>query len=158
MNIFKKFVIIGLMALVIGLLFNRFYAQGIKWKLLVPSSALKQAQDANLIKIISADSAFALWNKKEISFLDLRPSIYFELDHVPGAQNIPLSEIVSGKVSLRFDHSSNWVIYDEEGKIDELIVAGQEMLKKGAKRVYIIFGGYFSWLDNNCPVEAGGRQ
>ncbi len=144
---------ICLTALVIGLVYNQIYPNGIKWPMLSPE--LTSSADHLDITLISADSAFVLWNREEAMFLDIRSREDFALDHIKGAHNIPLEELVRGIVPADLISGKKWIIYDEEGDMRNLQISARFLVSKGIHPAYILFGGFLNWLDRDYPIERG---
>lgn len=104
-------------------------------------------------KAIKIDFAYKLFHKG-IKFIDARPVEEFNEGHIRGALNIPFYE------SDKYEHilsgiSKNEIIVTYCGGHDcELsIMLGDELFKKGYRKIYIFYGGWNDWLKNNYPIE-----
>ena len=153
MKTISRIVIICFVTFAVGFLYNQLYKDGIKRQLLFSPSFLKQSKSQNLVKIIIADSAFVLWNGGQTDFIDIRSRDDFHLDHITGAKCIPLNELLIGGKLPKLEKNRLLVIYDQEGDLDNLKIATNEILKEKLRTVYILFGGYLSWLEGDYPIE-----
>jgi len=153
MNTINKIIVILLSALSAGLLFNQFSANGIKWPMLLPASLLSSGDQENAVHIVSADSLFLWLEEQQVVLIDIRSAEDFQLDHIPGAIHLPFSEIFSRMPEWEKTPPRGWVIYDQEGDMENLNMAASELIRKGYRPVYLLFGGYLSWLDARYPVK-----
>jgi rhodanese-related sulfurtransferase len=152
MQSFSRILIIFLFSFTIGLIYNQFVPTGIKWQLLVPSNFI---DTENNIPILSADSIFVLMQYRDVGFIDCRPNQDFELDHIINAYNISITKLISDEFLPTITEKEIWVLYDNDGNIAELRIAAHSLSQHGSKNIFILFGGYHSWLEKNYPTELG---
>jgi rhodanese-related sulfurtransferase len=116
---------------------------------------VKQDQNLNFSepKAIKLDFAHKLF-KQGIKFIDARPVEEYNEGHIKGAINIPFYD------SHKYLHLLSKISKDEiivtycSGHDCELsIMLGDELFSKGYKRIYIFYGGWNDWLENNYPIE-----
>ncbi len=155
MSTLIRIIFLGLIVLVLSVVYNQVTPQGIRYQKLLPENLLIPAEHKEKMQVISADSAFIILNTKEAKFLDIRPAEDYELDHIPGAHHFPFEELYKKNISNKFDPKSKWVIYDESGQMKKMRMVASALLKKGAIEIYLLDGGYLSWLNRDYPVEMG---
>ena len=101
------------------------------------------------VSSISAREAAALREGcEEIVFVDPRPAdaIAASTGLIPGARNIPLSDIAAGRLPPEFGGRHKRVITACQGG-PMGAVAAHELTKLGYRRVSFIDGGTQAWLD-----------
>lgn len=140
-------------ALLLGLLLNLLHPEGIHWKSFIPLNLFDYTEKYSSIRMISADSAYALWKIEKTKFIDIRMSEEYELDHIKGAINISIDKVFELDPH-KFNDASVYVIYDQEGDSDKLTLFASHFSLLTRKTVYMLFGGYFSWLSKQYPIEA----
>jgi rhodanese-related sulfurtransferase len=93
--------------------------------------------------------------EKEMPFvlIDVRPRDLAEKEHLPGAVNIPLSELEKAK--REFPEKKNAPIYVYCAKDENAIKAIQIIQKWGYTNVAFIPGGVESWKKAGGKVESG---
>lgn len=62
------------------------------------------------IKRVTLEQAKSAFDSKEAVFVDVRDSGSYNIGHVPGALNIPLSEIEAGTANLSQLKPDQWII------------------------------------------------
>lgn len=155
MNSLIRIFAIGITALAVGLLYNLFHSRGIHRDLLLPSSLLQQEQNVERIQVISADSAFVLLQSVSVGFLDVREENDYALDHIPGAYPLPFSDIIAGNRKPFLDEKREWIMYDQSGNMKKMQLCASYLLEEDIRKIYLLFGGYFAWLDANYSVVKG---
>ena len=145
-----KIIIILVITTIFGFIYNQFHPLGIRWQILFSSYSNKN-QDTTYI--VLADSIFYSLNANILLF-DTRTQEDYYLDHIKGAININLNDIIDGKLDVH-DNKKKVFIYDNEGDIGELNIFANALSERGFNNIYILFGGYFSWLEKKYPVEEG---
>ncbi len=155
-QILRRLGSIGLGSLILGLAFNQFYSDGIKWRWLLPPAFFRSADAANRTGIISADSAAVLASTKTAVFIDIRAVQDYQVDHIPGAINAPLQRVREGGNIPGAVRRGMCVLYDESGNYEVLIMVAGDLVNRGFHPVLIMYGGYFAWLEGHHPVSQGG--
>ncbi len=138
--------------MVFGVIYNQYHPNGIHWQFLLPPAVFENPDNSNFINVITPDSAFILIQSETLGILDIRTSEDFQLDHIKGAKNIPLASIFDKDILNELVDSS-YIIYDQDGEYQNLNLAAHNLINCGYKPVYILFGGYLSWLERNYPIE-----
>jgi rhodanese-related sulfurtransferase len=146
--------IILIISLILGLIYNQLHPNGLHWRFLFSTSM--HANDAQKLNftVISADSAFLFLNQGDVVFVDTREPQDFQLDHIRGAINVPLDIFItaSDKISLPRDKTSI-IMYDEDGNIEKLVSSASVLNAVQIKKLYILYGGYLSWLNLDYPLD-----
>ena len=148
----QRILIIGFIALVAGVLFNQIHPSGIPLRYLFrPIAADGQSGKG----IILADSAYVLWAEGTALFIDTRSGDDFNLDHIPGSMNIPLDQIQPEMMIDLNAHPNNIIVYDQEGNLEKMTFFLSAVDFPGKKQVFMLYGGYFSWLGLGYPMQEG---
>ena len=107
------------------------------------------------IPTINSSTAYKLWNGKKAVFVDALPPESYEVQHIPGAINLPAS-----------DPETNWHEFLDIEKDDIIITycsskkceAGKKVAKylkhKGYTQVYYYKPGLKEWTYNLLPTES----
>jgi len=94
---------------------------------------------------ISVDEAYKRLQERpnEITLLDCRVASTYNSEHIPGAVNIPVSELESRLGEL--DPSKEILVYCQAGRTSTL--AADTLVQNGFEDVYIITGGINAWKE-----------
>ena len=113
----------------------------------------------NGVHVIDLAMAKRLFNKKAAVFVDARSSWPYQLGHVPGALNVPPSEIPAAFDAELADLSKDTalVVYCS----GETCNLGSKLAQKLAKemeftRIYVFESGFPQWEEAGYPVESEG--
>jgi len=156
---FIRIAIILIAALWLGLIYNNFHPRGIKPNLLFHSSLLIQKGLSATFHIISADSAFMLLDQPSVKFVDIRATEDYQLDHIPGADHVAFNQLLNGTFTgISVESGSKIIIYDQEGKMEQLDLAAISLRQAGYMDISILFGGYLGWLERSFTIENGQAE
>lgn len=115
-----------------------------------PTIKIEPFSEPRAIKI---DLAYKLF-KQGIKFIDARMPDDYAAGHIKGAYNIPFDGDESYREILnKFSKEEIIVVYCGGTDCDLSIYLGNELFEKGFKRVYVFFGGWNEWLENNYPTS-----
>ena len=104
-------------------------------------------------KAIKIAFAYRLFNQG-IKFIDARPAEEFAEGHIKGAVNIPFYGSENYENILNKISKTDYIVtYCNGDDCDLSILLGDELFKKGYKRVYVFFGGWNEWLKKGYPIE-----
>ena len=92
------------------------------------------------VKEMLADST----EKRPVVLVDLRNADQFAKGHIPGALNIPYSELRAGDERLEKAHKI--IIYAESYRGQYPDVAAKKLMSLGYKESYSFAGGWNEWL------------
>jgi CRP-like cAMP-binding protein/rhodanese-related sulfurtransferase len=141
------FVIIVGLSLIVALGFNTANQKGLP---LFQQITLEEA-----VSFVSPLEAFEKHKKGQSLFVDAMPTSFYEKEHIPGAENIPLTI---------FDFIYDLTLADAD-KEKEIIVYGRSISRhydeevanklslRNHKNVKILKGGLSAWKKAGCPVE-----
>lgn len=101
------------------------------------------------VKEMLADST----EKRPVVLVDLRNAEQFAKGHIPGALNIPYSDLRAGDERLEKAHKI--VIYAESYRGQYPDVAAKKLMSLGYKESYSFAGGWNEWLKGEglAPAE-----
>ena len=146
----QRILTIFIVALVIGFLYNQIHPSGIPLRHLLQPLATDEQSG---IEIILADSAFVLWSEQSALFIDTRSVDDFNIDHIPGSLNTRLDQIQPEMVTDLNTPSTNVIFYDQEGNLEKMAFFLSAIDFPGNKKVFMLYGGYFSWLGQGYPTQ-----
>lgn len=93
------------------------------------------------------------WADRSLVVLDVRTPEEFAAGHVPGAINIPHTELAARVAELEGARDSDIVIYCRTGKRAAEALGVLE--KSGFKRLLHLEGDYTRWTGDHFPVVKG---
>lgn len=137
---------------------NHFSAQDNKS---ISDSSINQSTKSNLTTTeafaeplaIKIDKAYQLY-KQGVKFIDARMPEEYAEGHIKGAINIPFDGDESYRNILNsFSKDEVLVTYCSGTECDVSILLGDELFKKGFKKVYIFFGGWNDWVERGYPIS-----
>ena len=103
---------------------------------------------------ITLKQAYSLYNKN-VLFVDARDHVEYEIGRIKGAISLPYYEFDEYKSFLQsISKNTPLVAYCDGRDCDLSIMLGDKLFELGYKQVYIFFGGWIDWQDNNYPVES----
>jgi rhodanese-related sulfurtransferase len=156
---FIRIAIILTTAVLLGLVYNQFYPKGIKINLLFHSSLLIPKDNTQTFYVISTDSATILHEQPAVTFLDIRPREDYQLDHIPGANHVDFNQLLNGTFKdFSIKPGDKIIIYDQEGKMEQLHLAAILLRQSGYTDIFILFGGYLKWLEKGFAIESGETE
>jgi rhodanese-related sulfurtransferase len=92
--------------------------------------------------------------KADIVVVDNQPKLAYDMEHIPGAVNLPWAQEIRGPVNLPRDKVL--VLYCAcEHEEDSTHVANQLVKKYGYKNVKLLEGGWLKWVKLAFPAEKG---
>ena len=90
------------------------------------------------------------WDKDTFELIDVRDEEAFEYGRIPGAVNIPLSQLKEKEKEKELPEDKKIVVYCKRG---EASAEAAELLSQKGREVYDLLGGYNAWL-MECMKEA----
>jgi rhodanese-related sulfurtransferase len=141
------FVIILGLSVIVSLGFNAANQKGLP---LFQQITLEEA-----VSFVSPLEAFEKHKEGQSLFVDAMPTSFYEKEHIPGAENLPLAI---------FDFIYDLTLADAD-KEKEIIVYGRSISRhydeevanklslRSHKNVSILKGGLSAWKKSGCPVE-----
>lgn len=101
------------------------------------------------------DEAVEAWNGQSV-FVDAREEAFFQIGHIPGALNLPISEgfaPVDRWLAVRNMEGTLFVYCSDASCSDSLIVA-RRFLLHGYQNVRVFRGGWEEWQAAELPEES----
>jgi len=114
-----------------------------------------QAQDSAKIEPQALAERLA-WGDQALVVLDVRTAAEFAEGHVPGARNIPHTELAARIAELEGDRARDIVVYCRSGS--RSAQALKTLDAAGFKRLFHLQGDYLRWAESKRPVVTGERQ
>ncbi len=90
------------------------------------------------------------WGDRSLVVLDVRTAAEYAEGHVPGARNIPHTEIAARLAELEGARDSDVVVYCRSG--NRTAVALELLRRAGFRRLLHLHGDYLRWSGENHPV------
>lgn len=111
----------------------------------------------NQPRLISLAQALELYRDK-VLFIDARDQEEYNDGHIAGAINIPYFSVDEfiGQLS-RIDKFTPLVTYCEGADCDMSIRLGDELFKRGFKKVFVYFGGWEEWRNADYPIVSSNE-
>jgi rhodanese-related sulfurtransferase len=106
-------------------------------------------------KAVTLEQAKTLYNQKT-TFIDARDRGEYLIGHIKDAVNIPYYGFEEFEYQLDFiPLNKPIVIYCSGTDCDLSVMLGNKLFKLGYSYIYIFFGGWNNWVENNLPVNGG---
>lgn len=107
---------------------------------------------AQFINIAPQDALQLMEKHPEISILDIRPHLDFEIEHIPGAENLDYDgHQFQGKVE-KLDKNKLYIIYCKSGVRGGYFM--EKMRESGFVGAYNILGGVVAWKISKLPLTS----
>jgi len=101
---------------------------------------------------INVDSAHEQWQNSKLSIIDVRPNSYYQKAHIPGALNIPLSELGNDLSVLPNDLDTQILSVCQRGNAS---LSGVLFFKSlGYRNVRSIIGGTLAWQERGFDTDS----
>lgn len=113
----------------------------------------------NDVHVIDLAATKRLFDKKAAIFVDARSSWPYQLGHVPGALNVPPSEIPAALDAALTDLSKDTVlvVYCSGTTCNLGTKLAQKLTREmDFTRIYVFEGGFPQWEEAGYPVESEG--
>jgi rhodanese-related sulfurtransferase len=143
----KQAIIISVIVVVVGLVFNALRPEGIP--LIADAGTFRIQTDAEFMKV---DDAIRLFEDGDVVFVDARDARVFSQGHVEGALNIPPTQSGVDELSWFSDVESSIVCYASEESQRQAGVVADKIIEMGARQVFILYGGFEAWKEAGQPV------
>jgi rhodanese-related sulfurtransferase len=96
------------------------------------------------------------WGDQALVVLDVRTVAEYSEGHVPGARNIPHTELAARIAELEGARTRDVVVYCRSGRRTALALAVLE--GAGFKRLLHLQGDYLRWAEDGRPVATSPTQ
>ena len=152
----QAIVVLGV-ALFVAAVVNAARPGGLPWRASwAPSQvAALQLQD---LAYVSPQDAWNLFQQERAVFLDARTPDLFDMDHIPGALNVPPEEADFFVEEVRqFTEQGKQVItYCDDIDCPTSKTLARILKDNGITGVSVMVEGWQAWIDAGYSVEAGG--
>lgn len=159
-----RILIVGVAALVLGVLGNAIHPHGISLRKPVYSIAeqgqctTEGTKPSGNWKVVSVTEANILFSTQPFMVIgDIRLKSQYELSHLPRAIHMPC-QAGQGQELFQSAKKESIFLYDQMGDSQELEQAVQSALRLGVSQVYTLQGGFFTWNLQNGAVESGSCE
>ncbi len=158
-QLFTQIVLMGLLAVALGLSFNTARTEGLS--LLPPPAIEAQAagadtssagQQTSLALVEFAEVDYFLRNQ-EAFFIDARSADKYASGYIGEAMNVPLEDYEAGSVRVPVPKSTLIVLYCDGGDCDTSEQLARLMAKDGYRRLRIYKGGIEEWEQLGLPLS-----
>ncbi len=149
-----RIAVVGCISLVIGVGVNQIIHQGIRMPILL--LALPRTENNVDLINISVHEAYDLLLTNRPCFIDIRPKIEFEIDHIPGALSRPFNQHY-GQADLleTVENDQIVIVYGFELSNKEAELLTKQLMEQRFGQVRILQGGFAGWIENGYPLETG---
>ena len=111
---------------------------------------------------VTLDDAVAKFQSPDVVFIDSRDPEDFEYGRIKGSINIPFDYLDEhwDAVIDSLDRKKGYVIYCSGDECELSLFLGRIMNEMGFNNIYIFYGGWREWIENDLPVTgiAGEEQ
>ena len=104
-------------------------------------------------QLSSAEVLSKINSAEKTIVLDMRDPADFEQSHIIDSKNITLQEVTSSKPLV--DKSATYILIND-GNQENLILAKNSLMQKGASRVFYLNDSFQNWKDQNYPTISIG--
>jgi rhodanese-related sulfurtransferase len=144
----KQAVIISVVVVVAGLVFNTLRSDGIP--VIADAGTFRIQTDAEFMKI---EDARRLFDQGDVVFVDARDARIFSQEHIEGALNVPPARSGVDDISWLSDIEANIVCYASEASQRQAGVVADKLIEMGAGKVFVLYGGFEAWKKAGLPTE-----
>jgi rhodanese-related sulfurtransferase len=89
--------------------------------------------------------------------LDVRPKVFHELGHVPGALSLPREDFEHGYAALRSrlesDRGQSLILYCSGGSCEDSLLVARALADRGFTQLAVFEGGWEEWTSAGKPEE-----
>jgi rhodanese-related sulfurtransferase len=105
--------------------------------------------------ILRLDAAIALFQTKDVVFIDARDPEDFVLGHIPGALLLPFDyyDDYAGAVLAEVDRDREVVTYCGGADCELSLYLARQLRNEGFTKIRIFFGGADAWEEAGLPLE-----
>ena len=162
LRIFSQAVLIGVISLFIGVIYNISSPEGIS---LVGSWSNQVLSDSLIVpysydeKIdppaIALTQAMADFQSHNTIFLDARLEVDYKIGHILNALNLPFEDFEQyyPKVESLLSKDKNIIIYCDGTECETSLFLARLLKQKGFDNLRVFFGGWTEWEKAGLPVE-----
>jgi rhodanese-related sulfurtransferase len=141
-----------LLALAIGASMNLFRSD--------PVTFPYRAREARLLasipgaekapRVVTLHEAEEAWRQRSAVFIDARESDFFEEGHIPGAINVPVSQLAH-PTGLPENKSAALIVYCSGGDCEDSRILAKALAAAGYESISVLAGGWDEWTAAGLP-------
>lgn len=162
LSIFSQAVLIVVISLFIGVIYNISTPEGIS---LIGSWSNKVLSDSLIVpysyeeKIdppaITLTQAMADFQSHNTIFLDARLEIDYKIGHILNALNLPFEDFEQyySKIEPLLSRDKNIIVYCDGTECETSLFLARLLKRKGFDNLKVFFGGWTEWEKAGLPVE-----
>ena len=107
---------------------------------------------------ISREELWELIQSGTVVVLEALPPDHFDMEHLPGAKNLPLEGLDERVSALVSEKSSPIVTYCSDSACSNSKVAASTLRSLGYADVRVFEGGKQEWIDAGLPIDRGSVE
>ncbi len=112
-----------------------------------------------MVQTISRDALQAALDRREpLVLLEALPPMYYEDAHLPGAINIPHTEVDALAPEMLPDKSAQIAVYCSNRACQNSSQAARRLAALGYENVYDYEEGKQDWVEAGLPTESGAAR
>ena len=168
LSMIKSILLIITVSFLTGLGYNYFNQDGIpliyeKQELVWEDEQVDENNDVSeqdnnelpVPKAIELEKALNLFESGAV-FLDARSREEYKEGHITNAVSLPYDEFdTESEIIKTLDKNEPLVAYCGGTDCDLSVMLGNKLFEAGFNRVFIFYGGWKDWQQNNLPTETG---
>jgi len=115
----------------------------------------KPKTDLTHFRTINTEELSLLMADNQLTIIDARQPLEFQLGHIPGALNLPVGEFDTeySNLSSFLEKNRTMVTYCNEMSCTDSELLAQKLKEHGFSKIVIYKGGYKEWQTNGYPIE-----
>lgn len=157
MKIIKQALIIALLAIGVGIVFNLLYGAGIN-----PFKSFASDIDISLDHraIVNIDDAISAFESQNTVFIDARDEKHYQIEHIPHSLNAPYfyMERAYALIAEKIHLTDLLVFYGADEKDIAPLRSADYYQNLGFKNIKVLFGGIARWKVSGLPLDGGNTN
>lgn len=145
------------LASMIGVGVNQFRDQPLPWIQDWDATMAGRIQHraAAEVQVVDISEMTELYRQAPVVVLDARAADFYDLEHIPGARNLPVTEVDRRLTDLlgQLPADTRLVTYCEGPTCPDGLELARKIAAAGYTRVSVFVGGMEEWLAAGMPVE-----
>lgn len=101
-------------------------------------------------RVVTLHEAEEAWRKRSAVFIDARESDFFEEGHIPGAINVPVSQ-VAHPTGLPENKAAALIVYCSGGDCEDSRILAKALGAAGYESISVLAGGWDEWTAAGLP-------
>jgi rhodanese-related sulfurtransferase len=101
-------------------------------------------------RVVTLRDAEEAWRKRSAIFIDAREPDFFEEGHIPGAINVPLSQLAH-PAGLPENKAAALIVYCSGGDCEDSRILAKALSAAGYESLSVLAGGWDEWTAAGLP-------